>query len=171
MAINDRLKARLDLLATVLVMLASLSVIGSLGWRWLNPPAAPRVSLPMYEIGETFPDVPGMLLSSNGPTLVAWLQSTCRYCTASMDFYRALVEKRRVGKIVAMGPESSDVLGAYLKEHKVVVDQVVSVSGKGLKLYGTPTLVLVGQDRRVINVWKGQVKDQKAQADVIALMR
>ena len=162
-------RQRLEIIATVMMILAS----GALAWRALWP-ADPRNVSPTarvgYQIGDTVPSIDGVDFAQAPAMLILFLRSTCKYCTESMPFYRQLTSSRRTVGVVAVGTESEQVLGDYLAANQVTVDTVRSVEGGIWKVTGTPTVLLVGRDRKVLGVWVGRL-DETRQPAVLAAIR
>ena len=163
MAFAHRLKAILDMAATLAVLAAAGVVLysGTLG-RVPTSGGAPAV----YKPGDRFENIPGLTLSNSGPTLVMWVQSRCHFCTESMPFYKTLMAEHARARIVVIGVEPVDVLQKYLSDHMLIPDQIVSVPQRSVKLAGTPTLVLVGADGVVRSVWPGKLPDAAAEVEV-----
>jgi hypothetical protein len=156
-------KAVLDRIASVLVILAALSVL----WRtFASVPrtgaAADHPRLPGYAVGSVLGQVPGVDFTASPKTLLIWVRSSCRYCEESMDFYRRLVAASRV-PVVAMGREKVDVLRDYGASHGFRPTSVVSVETGLDQLTATPVLVLVGKDSKVLGCWLGKLTKNQEQ--------
>lgn len=111
---------------------------------------------PRYEVGDQLLGLTSDVLSSEKKSLVLFLQSTCRFCTESMPFYRALRDaaKDRV-RFVVLAPQGDNRINEYLAEHKLSVDKVVRIDFATLKVSGTPTALLVGPNAQVLAAWLG----------------
>ena len=114
----------------------------------------------MYTVGESMEELPGVDYGRAARTLVLSIHSTCGFCTASMPFYRKILEQRTVRsaasvlQVVAVSREDRTVSGNYLGEHGVYPDEVVAAT---LRSSRTPTLVLVDRSSRILAAWGGQV--------------
>jgi peroxiredoxin len=111
--------------------------------------------------GEGAETLPGVSYTAAPSTLVLYLSSSCRYCTASMPFFRKLDQVRRTRAVhwVVVSPEGEQIVRTYLHAHELEVDQVVSHQGR---IQQTPTLVEVTAKGVVKNVWVGQpTKEQE----------
>jgi thioredoxin-related protein len=78
-----------------------------------------------------------------------------------MPFYRRLTStaKSAGARVVAVTYENPDENRAYLSDQGVEVDAAVSNIVNSLPIEGTPTLVLVGRDGKVINSWLGKLTE------------
>lgn len=118
-----------------------------------------------YAVGEHL-DLPGLDPSASEATLVLVVRSTCPYCTASMPFYSSLSAMRSANpdrRLVAASWEAEDVTRRYLEEHHVVVDKILSVSPKSLRVPGTPTVILVNGKGTVQGAWVGKLSETHEQ--------
>ena len=112
------------------------------------------------DVGQAADHLPGVSYHQSSSTLVLYVRSSCKYCTASMPFYRRLNELRSKGgvRLVAVSPEPANVADAYLRRNGVAIDQIVSYSGR---VHATPTLIEVNQGGEVTNVWVGQQTEEQ----------
>jgi peroxiredoxin len=92
-------------------------------------------------------------------TVALVLNTQCRFCTASVPFYKRLAQLRRQGKVqvVALSAEPQDVLKAYLSQHELNVDTVARLKGAEIQSPATPAIVLIGKDGIVYRSWLGQL--------------
>lgn len=151
--------------AVAVMALASLAMVGLLWGR--NGPAG--VTREPFEVGDQFDLEVAHQIDKANVTLLMLVQSRCPYCTESMPFYRSLItDARRAGTQVAFVAVSLDpiVIGqAYLAEHGVTPDAVVPYPETGrVRFGGTPTLVAVNRELRVIGVWEGKLAASGEQA-------
>jgi hypothetical protein len=88
-----------------------------------------------------------------------------------MGFYRRLADAERKTRLVVLGDEPEDVLRTYLETHAVRVDQTLSVTPKGLRFLGTPTLMLVGPAGIIRRVWVGKLPSSADESEIIDIVR
>lgn len=161
---------RLDRLADVVVILAALTVTVLTVVRFTGKPE-PTAVMPKYAIGESIGQVPGLVLSEKTNTLLLVVRSTCRYCTASMDFYRrlrAIQESGQQFEVAAVGVEPKETITEYLTSHGLRLD-IVAVVGSEFKPLPTPTLLLVDGSGKVLGTWAGQLGPVQEQEVLRAL--
>jgi hypothetical protein len=175
-------------LADVAVILASLALLGHLALQyWQRTPApdaaarnraaaawreashaganaanAANTAAQEYRIGEALPAFPDVDYAAADRTLLLFVRSTCRFCTASMPFYARIEQAVRRGhervRLIAVSSDTRDELDGYLHQHALQVDQTVPVdveTAGRLKIRGTPTLVLADKQGVVLETWVG----------------
>jgi hypothetical protein len=78
-----------------------------------------------------------------------------------MRFYRrisALDARRATGlRLVVVGQEDRNVLASYLEQQELEVDEVVRVTFDTTPSAVTPTLILIGREGTVKDIWRGQL--------------
>jgi hypothetical protein len=117
---------------------------------------------PVSESANTAPvkdqkiQLPGVDWSKNEKTLVLAISSTCHFCTESAAFYRDIRARTRV-HTVAVLPQNVSEGRNYLSSLGVQVDEVLQASLSSIDVSGTPTLLLVSRDGRVIRTWLGKL--------------
>ena len=126
-----------------------------------RPPGAP----PQVEKGEQFAALKGAVPEGATRALVVAVSPTCHFCNDSLPFYKRLVDERnQKGSAVkfvaavptddAKAPESDKFVNAGVKP-----DNVVHIDFSSIKVPGTPTLMLVDNTGKVLNVWVGKLDD------------
>lgn len=155
----------LDTVANVAVILAAVVTL----WVTLRPARSTRVvSVPSYEIGQRVTGLDS--LPKDSASLVLIVQSRCRFCTASMGFYKKLQHSERSARIVVAGAEPEGVLRQYTSQHGFAPDQVLSYSAGTVHVRGTPTLLLLDSNRTVLKIWQGQL-DEAGEREVLENLR
>lgn len=106
---------------------------------------------------------------ANGKTLVLALQKGCTYCSASMPFYKTLVEKapEKGVTLVAVLPDSHEDAVGYLTEHGVILPEIRQAELDSVNVRGTPTLILIDQNGEVLHSWVGKLSPER-EAEVIS---
>jgi hypothetical protein len=121
----------------------------------------------MYAVGDKFADLASADFGAAPATLVMFVRSGCKYCTASADFYKRILERTRRVPVIAVGVDPEDTLRIYLHGLGVRPDKVVSASPGLLRLSATPVLLLVSSERRIQKLWVGQLRSTVQEADVL----
>ena len=93
-------------------------------------------------------------------TLVVVLQEECSFCTASMPFYRTLIETRTLHhtklQIAVAAPQRNTGIAAYLAAQHVEPDAIVNFKRSDLpQVHATPTLLVAGSHGEVLVSWNG----------------
>jgi hypothetical protein len=127
-----------------------------------------QVGAPEYAKGEKLPVLSGTDFSKHDRNLVFVVRSTCQYCTASMDFYRSVVQTRNQSKsdvaVIAVAPEALDTSRAYLDSYQLKPDEIVSIGPGDLQFPGTPYIILADSTGSVLETWRGQLsKDREVE--------
>ena len=123
---------------------------------------APQLPPQPFIVGEQAEVIPGVKYDAGAhvrTTVVLYLRSSCQFCTASMPFYQRLREAAAATagtRLIAVGPEPTDDLASYLRQHLVEVDAVVSYEGRPKP---TPTVLLVDSTGVIRSIWMGQQRD------------
>jgi hypothetical protein len=148
------------------IAVAFVASVGTWAWyfqhRGAQAPSDP--STETYAIGEPFPDI-GVSFQDSDQSLVMFVMSTCPVCTDSMPFYNEVQRTRDAVQahlpLVAISFESQRALDGYLSAHAFHPDVARSVSPTVIKLRRTPTLLLVGRDQKVREVWRGRLSPER----------
>ena len=124
-----------------------------------------------YKVGMSIPDTNQLELAKVDRTVLLLEASTCHFCKLSMPFYRKLTAaaKEAGTRVVAVTYESPEENRAYLSQEGVRVDADVSNVVNNLPIEGTPTLVLVGRDGKVVDSWLGKLTEGEEQAVLAAI--
>ncbi|OLE52276.1 MAG: hypothetical protein AUG51_18750 [Acidobacteria bacterium 13_1_20CM_3_53_8] len=147
------------LLGMVLVKNYLLNKSTSIQNAAANPVAANGQNLVGTKI--SLPDVDW---AKNGQTLVLALSSTCHFCSESAPFYQQLAKAHDGTRLIAALPQTISEGERYLHALGVSVDGVKQASLDSINVRGTPTLMLVNSDGRVIDSWVGKLPvDQEAE--------
>lgn len=151
------MKPRLETIANVATIAASMLVITMVVSRFLAPHATPSEP---YQPGDVLPSIPGLQYSEVDRTVLLFVRSTCPYCTISMPFYKTLLDNRySVGqptyRVVALSYEPEDAITAYFAAHNLAVDDSLSIAPGATAVTKTPTLLLVDTIGRVLGSWSG----------------
>ena len=165
---------KLDTIASTLLRLACMAVIGDVTWRHAFPPipAAPkRVAVPRAVPPEKLVWLSQTGFSGADRTVAIVIRESCGYYTASMPFYRELAAQQRAAsfRLEAVTTDRVSQCEAYLKTHDVAVDDVVVVPPDRLGVQGTPTLLVIARNGKVEHVATGQLdaNGQKAVVDLL----
>ena len=161
---------RFGVAVDALVAVTCVAVLTVIGMRLWGPARAPVGAFPDVT-GAALADTVGVDWSSADRTLVLSLHSECRFCTASLPFYRRLLDARRdspVRVVVAASTEDT-AIHAYLDDGGVQPDRVVTVEAGALPIAATPALFLVDRGGIITGAWIGQLGDEQETAVLDAL--
>jgi peroxiredoxin len=118
----------------------------------------PRSLPPQVKVGERL-KIAGVDWSTHRQTLVFALQTGCRYCAESAQFYSDAVTKLRAANVhsLAILPQPIAESAVYFKHLNVQIEDVRQGSLGDLKVRATPTLMLVDRSGMIKNVWVGRL--------------
>jgi hypothetical protein len=159
----------LDKTANVAVIVASIALcVAAVAYLRREPAAAPQPSAQQapatYRAGDTIDAVPAAVVGQTPRSLLLVVRSTCKFCTENMPFYQRLAARRASEsniRLVAVSTEPVATTRDYLKQHAVAFDDVLQVPPASLKIRGTPTLILIDKERKVLESWVGLVADDR----------
>lgn len=137
-----------------------------------QPQASVRPQSPRQILPGTSLSIPGVDWARQQQTLLLVLSTTCRYCTNSADFYkRVIAESAKNGRtrLVAVFPQSQDEAATYLAKLGLAFPTVLQTPPSALGLNGTPTLLLVDRQGKVVRGWNGQLR-AAGEAEVISAL-
>lgn len=163
--------------ANLAIVVLCAAVVLEIGYRHFGgaPVASARVAPKPrpsrdYSIGERMDRIPGYTPQSGKSALFVVVKSTCGFCRSSMPFYqrlsRAVQEASDPVRLVAVCLEGTESCARFFDEHRVQTDTVVGVEPGTVRVFGTPTLILVDADGIVQSTWRGALKPE-AERDVI----
>src|SRR6185437_15292355 len=112
---------------------------------------------------------------NHAPTLVVAVRQGCVYCERSYPFYRRLEGLEHSNNLKAhmliVMPDDSVSGAALLKSQGMFSQSVPSTVLSDIKVSGTPTLLLVDANGRLLQSWVGELDSSKAEALVAQLRR
>jgi hypothetical protein len=172
-------KSKLDTAANIAIILVCILAAGTLIRNqffpsFLAPAPLSRPGMPSGAAkGETLAALRGVVPQGSDRALVVALSPTCHFCNESMPFYKALMDKRNESKsavkVIAAVPQAEVQTAEQknLADHGVQIDAVVPVDFEKIKIPGTPTVLLVDNQGKVLDVWVGKL-DESRQREVLA---
>lgn len=167
----------LEKAANVAIILTCVAIIGALSYRLFSSPEERRERRPAppFRVGATLKAIPSDVYSASPRTLVLLLQSSCRFCTDSMPFYRRLIQTRRasgplaVFAVAVLSSDPADRTSAYLQQHSVDVDHVISVPAATVRDARTPTVLVLNKQGIISYVWVGLLPPEQEREVLRAL--
>jgi hypothetical protein len=157
------MKHRLEIVTNVIVLAVTLLV----GARFIESTFFPRELT--LKAGQKIPEISGYSWSKT-PTLVLALKKGCHFCEESMPFYRRLLAMQQAGqlnaRLVALFPDGSTDVTEVMESQKLAIPAFPAIRLDTFRVSGTPTLILVDQNGRVVKPWVGR-QDVAGENDVI----
>ena len=111
--------------------------------------------------------------SRSPKNVVIGVKSTCKYCAASLPFFRR-ISGARGGRgtgisVIAISSEEPEITRGFLGKADVAVDQVLQVPLERLGIRGTPTVLLVDARGVVQKEFAGALSHEGEEALLTAL--
>jgi len=167
-------KSTLDTAANIAIILVCAIAAVVLVRNQFFPPRPPGAP-PQVEKGEQFAALKQAVPAGASRALVVAVSPTCHFCNDSLPFYKHLVDQRnQQGSAVkfvaavptedAKAPETAKFNGAGVQP-----DNVVQIDFSKIKVPGTPTLLLVDNNGKVLNVWVGKL-DGSGEKEVLKVL-
>lgn len=163
-------RSKLDVVANVAIIVTCLIAAVVLVRREFFPPR-PEAPPGSVAAGEQLDVLHGALPAANR-TLVIAVAPGCHFCNDSMPFYKHLLEERDSShspvKVVAAvsTPEAQADEQTKMSANGVKPDAFVHVDFRQIKVPGTPTVLLVDGQGKVLSVWMGKL-DERGEHEVL----
>jgi thiol-disulfide isomerase/thioredoxin len=157
---HAKVRAYLEIATNIAVLVVAGIVIFAFVRGFLANQQQPMAPAGLQK-GHTLPAIPTLDYSKSSKSLIIAMSPTCGYCTDSMPFYNQLAEQVRGSnksiQIRAIFPTSEQVARQYVQQNKMELDTVTGINFRTLNIEGTPTLILVDNSGKVLNVWIGKL--------------
>jgi len=161
-------------LTDVLVLLLAVAALVVIARKqsWFRPkPATPEA---FFRVGQPLTGT-SLDFSKAETNLVFVLSPQCKFCTASADFYRRLLEaggQKEDTRFIALFRQDATEGRSYLDGLGLQADRI-AVVGSSLnyhgKSVGTPTLLLVSREGVVSKAWVGKL-GQEQESEVFSAL-
>jgi hypothetical protein len=164
-------RSKLDVIANVAIIATCIIASVVLVRREFFPPAPPAPP-GSVAAGEQLDVLRDALPAGTGKALVLAVAPGCHFCNDSMGFYKQLVAKRDSAKspvkvlAAVASPEARADEQTKMTASGVTPDAVVPLDFSRLKVYGTPTVLLVNGSGKVLSVWMGKL-DSRSEREVL----
>jgi len=168
-------KSKLDTIANIAIILVCIIAAVILIRNNFFPGSAgrPAGAPPEAKKGETYAELRQAVPAGTDRALVLALSPTCHFCNDSMPFYKQLLDQRNqkgsAVKVIAAVP-GDDVKSDEEKNftsHGIQPDSIIAVDFKKIKVPGTPTVLLVDNQGKILDVWVGKL-DGSREREVLA---
>jgi thioredoxin-related protein len=163
MATEAPKKSTLDTVANIAIIVTCAVALALMVNRYFfNKPAPLPGAPPQAEVGEQFDQLRQVVPAGSEQALVVAVSPGCHFCNDSMPFYKRLIDERNQKgsgvKIIAAVPAEEAKAEEAQKFAAVGAqpDQFVHVDFASIKVPGTPTILLVDKQGKVLNVWVGK---------------
>jgi thioredoxin-related protein len=170
-------KSSLDTAANVaIIVVCAIAAIVLIRNQFFPPRPAPQPGAPpRIEKGERFEQLKAVVPVGTERALVVAVTPTCHFCDESMPFYKQLLDRRNqqssaVKFIAAVPTEQAKAEEAKkFADAGAAPDGLVRLDFAAVKVPGTPTLLLVDKQGKVLDVWVGKLEEDR-QKEVLAVL-
>jgi hypothetical protein len=162
---------RIEVLANVAIIVVAILLAAVLARNYLFGGAG-RPNRDTLTPGKKL-SIDGVDWAKNDRTLLLVVAKNCHFCSESAPFYQRLdleVSQGSDVKLLAIVPHDVQQGREYLDGLKVRVDDVKQADINSMGIGGTPTVVMVGSDGVVKNVWTGKLPPE-TESQVIEQIR
>lgn len=166
------MKAKLDLLATCLLIVTCLAVLGNLAYeRFALQLHSGSVSSLAIQPSGVLDTVGDLEWSASERTLLLAFSSRCRFCTESLPFYKRLSESDLGStRLVAVTREPAESGKEFFRDADVDVPVISRADLSKLRVVSTPTLVLVDNSGVILDAWRGKLTADQEESVLTSLL-
>jgi hypothetical protein len=163
--------SKLDVAANVTIIVVCILAAVVLVRREFFPPR-PEAPPGAVAAGEQMDVLRGAVPAGSSRALVIAVAPNCHFCNDSMAFYKQLLAQRDSAhsavKVVAAvsSPEARADEQTKMSANGVKPDAVVQLDFRQIKVPGTPTVLLVDGNGKVLSVWMGKL-DARGEREVL----
>lgn len=123
--------------------------------------------------GQTLPAISGYVWSDHPRTLLLVIQRGCKFCQASLPFYKHLdeLEKEKIlrAHVLTVMPNDKNSGESMLHTAGLNVESIFNQSLASMNVSGTPTVLLLDPRGRITKSWVGQLNSQEEQEVIAAV--
>ena len=164
-SIKDKIEIATNLLIiAVLVLIGGSYVKARLGHHPERLSVGDRIAAP-----------PGYDWREHAQTLVVAVRAGCIYCERSYPLYQRLEglehDNHLKAHMLVVMPDNKETGAALLSTHGITSQNIPGTLLNNMKVYGTPTLLLVDANGRLLQSWIGELDASRADALLAQLRR
>ena len=155
---------KLEIAANVATILVAVLLGSGLTHRYFYPAPISGAQQPNKLQNGSQLQLAGVDWNQSDKTLVLVLSTTCKFCIESTSFYQRLSSARSGRsdlRLFAVLPQTHDESSKYLSAGSILVDGIQNARPSDLQVNGTPTLILVDHEGKVVNSWVGKLPPEK----------
>jgi thioredoxin-related protein len=164
------LKDKIEIATNILIVLIMLLLGGSYLKTRLGHSSDVGLT-----IGNKLEPPKGYNWREHGQTLVVAVRKGCTYCERSYPFYRRLESLEHGNHLKAhmlmVMPDDPSSGAALLAEQGITSQSIGNIPLSSIKVSGTPTLLLVDANGRLLQRWVGELDASNTEAVLAKLLR
>ncbi len=170
----NSLKRNLETAVNITTLICIVSLIAFFGYRWISPQSQQSNYKEDFAEGKTLAEVPNLNEANYEKSVILILNTDCKYCNASLDFYRKLSNTKydvNSRQLTALFLQPEEIVNKYVKDKGFPIRVIPGADFEKLKIGLTPTIVIIDRQRRIIKSWFGQLKAEQEQEVINNLER
>jgi hypothetical protein len=97
------------------------------------------------------------------------MSTQCIYCSESIPFYQQIIAAQRANvslRTAAIFPNTTDEVAQYAQQKQLNTQFIAGIDLSSINVSGTPTLILVDRNGKILNFWVGRLSE-KGEQEVI----
>lgn len=156
-------KRNFDTFVNVAVLISIVALISFFTYRWLAPVQQDSYKKYFAE-GQILGEVPYLNEDKYGKSVVLMLNTGCRFCNESLDFYKKLADSKydtNSRQLVALFSQPEGVVSEYAKKNDFQIRSIPSADFQKLNIGLTPTILVIDQKRKIIKSWFGKLNAEQ----------
>jgi thioredoxin-related protein len=110
--------------------------------------------------------------NNSNKTLIIVLSTSCKFCNESVPFYKKLAKNISLAEknlnLVSIFREDKIFVENYLSKYDLQIATISSVDFNEIDVSGTPTLILMDEQKRIVETWRGRL--DTAQEEVLSMI-
>jgi hypothetical protein len=162
MEMEVKMKSKIEAVANVIVIVFAV-VVGSVFLKDRLSTDAPESN--EIKAGDKLANLDGWDWGAHDQTLVLVLRKGCHFCEDSAPFYQRLSSQPQQGgsnsTIVAVFPDTTDAVKEVVQSEGLGVNALAGVPLEKLKIFATPTVLLVDKSGTVLQAWIGMLSPRQ----------
>jgi thioredoxin-related protein len=158
---NHKFNHYLEIATNIAVLLVATVVLLTFAWNYFRTrQITTQLQQGLQKQAILAPQL-GINYGNSTRTLLIAMNTKCDYCSESVPFYNQLAELQRnrgeAFRTVAIFPNSSEEVRRYVEQKKLDVPTIAAADFQRLNLAGTPTMILVDSQGKVLDFWVGKL--------------
>jgi len=170
---TPKAKSTLDTVANIaIILVCAIAAFILIRNNFFNKPQPGGPRPPEAAVGEQYDALRQVVPAGSDSALVVAVAPTCHFCTESMPFYKQLLEQRdQKGsntKVIAAVPREEAKAEEQQKMASAGVnpDALVVLDFQNIKVPGTPTILHVDNQGKILGVWVGK-QDSSGEKEIL----
>jgi hypothetical protein len=174
MSPSQKVRSYLEVISNVAVLLVAIAVLVS-AVNYFRAGASLTQLQGGLQKETTLSPLTGVNYADTAHTLLIAMNTRCQNCTDSVSFYNQLAELQRNNlqaiRVIAIFPNSPHEVSEYVQQQRLLVSNVAGVDFDRLNLAGSPTLILVDRQGKILDFWVGKLSTSNEQALIQRISR